>query len=110
MEQVIKKGDVTGILLHSDQGNQYTSRQYNQLLQTYNISQSMSRRGNCLDNACMENFFGHLKSELMYLNQFKSNDRVIRAVSDYIQFYNNDRLQRKLNYRSPVEYRTAVCA
>lgn len=105
-----KKRDVTSTLLHSDQGYQYTSRQYNQLLQTYNITQSVSRKGNCLDIACVENFFGHLKSELMYLNKFPTKAEVQRAIATYIRFYNQHRLQRKLNDLSPVEYRTQVCA
>src|SRR5690606_40519689 len=60
---LIKKRNVNGLLLHSDQGFQYTSRQYNNLLKRYNIKASMSRKGNCLDNACMENFFSHFRSE-----------------------------------------------
>ncbi|ASS74318.1 hypothetical protein CIG75_04500 [Tumebacillus algifaecis] len=105
-----KKRDVTDTLLHSDQGFQYTSHQYNKLLQTYNIAQSMSRKGNCLDNACVENFFGHLKSELMYLNKFRTKAEVMNAVASYIRFYNQQRIQRKLSDLSPVEYRTQVCA
>ena len=103
-----KKRDVTGVLLHSDQGSQYTSRQYKNLLKNYHITQSMSRKGNCLDNACMENFFGHLKAELMYINRFRNKQEVIQAVHEYIQFYNEARIQTKLNDLSPVEYRTKV--
>lgn len=110
IRQANKKRDVTGTLLHSDQGFQYTSHQYNELLQTYNIKQSMSRKGNCLDNACVENFFSHLKSELMYLNDYRTKAEVKKAVTSYIRFYNQHRLQRKLNDLSPVEYRTQVCA
>ncbi|MGZ4164747.1 MAG: IS3 family transposase [Tumebacillaceae bacterium] len=101
-----KKRDVTGVLLHSDQGSQYTSRQYKKILKKHHITQSMSRKGNCLDNACMENFFGHLKAELMYINRFRNKMEVIHAVHEYIQFYNEQRIQRKLNGLSPVEYRT----
>lgn len=105
-----KNRSVNGILLHSDQGHQYTSRSYNALLRSKNIQPSMSRKGNCLDNACIENFFGHLKSELMYLNNFKTKNEVIKAVNEYMYFYNNERFQAKLNNRSPIEYRTTVSA
>jgi len=105
-----KNKNVNGILLHSDQGHQYTSRAYNTFLRSKNIRPSMSRKGNCLDNACIENFFGHLKSELMYINKFKTKDEVIQAVNEYMYFYNNERFQAKLKNRSPIEYRTTVCA
>ncbi|PEM45376.1 DDE-type integrase/transposase/recombinase, partial [Bacillus toyonensis] len=61
LKKVKKKRNVTGILLHSDQGSKYTSRQYNQLLKKNQLKASMSRRGNCWDKACMENFFSHFK-------------------------------------------------
>jgi transposase InsO family protein len=105
-----KRRNVKGIILHSDQGFQYTSRQYQNLLKKYGIVPSMSRKGNCLDNACVENFFGHLKSELMYLSVFNNNQQVIKAIKKYIRFYNHDRFQKKLNNLSPIEYRTKVCA
>lgn len=105
-----KNKDVKGTLLHSDQGHQYTSHAYNRLLRSNKIQPSMSRRGNCLDNACIENFFGHLKSELMYINNFKTKNEVIKAVNEYIHFYNNERFQVKLKNRSPIEYRTTICA
>nr|WP_243652975.1 IS3 family transposase [Tumebacillus sp. BK434] len=108
VHQANKKRDVTGVLLHSDQGFQYTSRQYKNLLNQYHITQSMSRKGNCLDNACIENFFGHLKAELMYINKFKTKAEVVQAVQAYIRFYNEDRIQRKLNDLSPIEYRDKV--
>jgi putative transposase len=110
LKQVKKKQDVRGITLHSDQGFQYTSRQYHTLLKRSKITPSMSRKGNCLDNASMENFFGHLKSEVMYLNSFKTEEEVIEAINRYIYFYNNERYQKKLNNLSPVEYRNAKVA
>ena len=97
-----------GVLLHSDQGYQYTSRQYCKLLKTYKMKASMSRKGNCLDNACMESFFGHFKSECIYLQSFDSEEALITAIHEYIPFYNYDRFQAKLNNLSPVEYRTKV--
>jgi putative transposase len=105
-----KKQDVRGITLHSDQGFQYTSRQYHKLLKRSKITPSMSRKGNCIDNASMENFFGHLKAELIYLHSFKTEDEVIKAINQYIHFYNNERYQKKLNNLSPVEYRNAKVA
>jgi putative transposase len=105
VKAAIKKGDVSGVLLHSDQGFQYTSRQYNQLLQQYNITASMSRKGNCLDNACIESFFSHLKSECLYLHNFETDEEVQNAIHSYIRFYNNKRFQSRLNNLSPVQYR-----
>jgi len=85
-----------GLILHSDQGHQYTSQAYHDVLtQQYNITPSMSRRGNCWDNAPMENFFGHLKEE--YLRQFKkpSFEQAQQLIDDYIHFYNYERIQLK---------------
>jgi putative transposase len=101
-----KKRDVQGVLLHSDQGFQYTSRQYNNLLTKYKMKASMSRKGNCWDNACMENFFSHFKSECFHLYSFRTADEVQCAVQRYIRFYNHQRFQKKLNNLSPYEYRT----
>ncbi|MFC7441827.1 IS3 family transposase [Laceyella putida] len=108
VKTAIKRRDINGVLLHSDQGYQYTSRRYHDLLKKYNITASMSRKGNCLDNACIESFFSHLKSELMYLRSFKTADEVKQAIDRYIHFYNNNRFQAKLNNLSPVQYRTKV--
>jgi putative transposase len=96
--------------LHSEQGFQYTSRGYNRLLEEYSMRPSMSRKGNCYDNACMESFFGHLKSECLKLQRFETEDQLIEAVHTYIHFYNNERFQKKLNNLSPVQYRTKVAA
>jgi putative transposase len=105
VKEAIKKRDVKGILLHSDQGFQYTSQKYHQLLKQYNIKASMSRKGNCLDNACMESFFSHLKSECFYQYEFQHSWEVKKAIHEYIQFYDEERFQKKLNNLSPVEYR-----
>lgn len=102
-----RKGrDTRGILLHSDQGFQYTSRQYSKLIKRYGIEASMSRKGNCWDNACMENFFSHFKTECFYLHSFHSAEQVEHAVQKYIRFYNHERFQVKLSSLSPYEYRT----
>lgn len=102
------KHDVTGILLHSDQGFQYTSRLYHQLLKKNQMKQSMSRKGNCWDNACIESFFSHFKSEYFNLYSFRTAADVKFAVQKYIRFYNHQRFQKKLNNLSPYEYRTQV--
>ena len=98
--------DTSGVMLHSDQGWHYQHMQYQQTLKKYGITQSMSRKGNCLDNAVMENFFGIMKSELLYLHQFSDMEVFKRELRKYINYYNNDRIKLKLNGKSPVQYRT----
>ena len=98
--------DGTGLILHSDQGWQYQMKQYQNRLQKKGIIQSMSRKGNCLDNAVMENFFGHLKSELLYLQKFDSVEHFIKELHDYIYYYNNYRIKEKLKGLSTVKFRT----
>jgi transposase InsO family protein len=96
----------TNLILHSDQGWQYQMNQYQRALDTKGIRQSMSRKGNCLDNAVIENFFGLLKSELLYLQKFNSMEHFIQELHDYIDYYNNSRIKAKLKGMSPVKYRT----
>jgi putative transposase len=98
--------DNTNLILHSDQGWQYQMKVYQQALIEKGIRQSMSRKGNCLDNAVMENFFGLLKTELLYLQKFDSIEQFIRELHDYIEYYNNRRIKAKLKGMSPVNYRT----
>jgi putative transposase len=93
-------------LLHSDQGWQYRMPAYRQQLAARQITQSMSRKGNCLDNAAMESFFGTLKSEFFYLNQFDSIEQLQQGIRHYIHYYNHDRIKLKLEGLSPVKYRT----
>ena len=93
-------------MLHSDQGWHYQHMQYQQTLKKYGITQSMSRKGNCLDNAVMENFFGIMKTELLYLQEFSNMEVFKRELRKYINYYNNDRIKLKLNGKSPVQYRT----
>lgn len=97
--------DDTGLILHSDQGWQYQHKHYRKMLKDKGIRQSMSRKGNCLDNACAENFFGLLKTELLYLQQFDSVEHFISELKSYIQWYNTKRIKLKLDGMSPVEYR-----
>ena len=97
--------DLKGLMLHSDQGWHYQHANYRRMLSARGIVQSMSRKGNCLDNAVMENFFGHLKSELLYLHEFCSWEDFIRELKRYISYYNNERIKLRFNGLSPVEYR-----
>ena len=92
-------------LLHSDQGWQYQMPIYRQLLKQRAITISMSRKGNCLDNATMESFFGTLKSEFFYPNRFGSIDQLEAGITDYIHYYNHERIKLKLGAMSPVQYR-----
>lgn len=94
------------LVLHSDQGWHYQMRAYRKTLEANNIRQSMSRKGNCLDNAVMENFFGILKSELLYIQQFDSMEHFVQELHDYIYWYNHHRTKVKLKGMSPVNYRT----
>ncbi|MGO1817281.1 MAG: IS3 family transposase [Sphingobacterium sp.] len=98
------KADVQTIL-HSDQGWQYRLPTYQKRLKDNNIVQSMSRKGNCLDNAIIENFFGVLKSELFHLKKYASILELTKEIKDYIKYYNNERIRINLNGMSPVEYR-----
>ena len=97
--------DNTKLILHSDQGWQYQMSQYQHLLKEKGIIQSMSRKGNCLDNAIIENFFGTLKSELFYLKKYKSVDQLKKEIREYIVYYNNERIKSNLNKMSPIKYR-----
>lgn len=92
-------------VLHSDQGWQYQMPRYRKRLEARQISQSMSRKGNCLDNAVIENFFGLLKSECWHGEKYGSTRELRAAVERYIDYYNHDRIKEKLNGLSPVEYR-----
>jgi len=93
-------------ILHSDQGWQYQMPEWSRMLQQSNVAQSMSRKGNCLDNAAMESFFATLKSEFFHPNQFDSIDNLRDGIDEYIRYYNNDRIRMKLKGLSPVKYRT----
>ena len=93
-------------LFHSDQGWQYQHAEYQRLLAEHNITQSMSRKGNCMDNGAMENFFGRLKVEMFYGEKFESVNAFVDELSKYIHYYNNERISLKLKGMSPVQYRT----
>jgi putative transposase len=97
-------------IVHSDQGWQYQNRQYQQQLKEKGLKQSMSRKGNCLDNAMAENFFGLLKTEMYHNEVFKSADELIETIKEYIDYYNNKRIKLKLKGLSPIEYRNQALA
>ena len=109
-EQKDATGKIAGLIVHSDQGFQYTSHAYHDMLPTVGAQISMSRRGNCLDNAAMESFFSHLKAEALYPYDIRSLDEAQRRIEEFIQFYNNERIQRKLKKLTPVEYRYQLAA
>ena len=91
-------------LLHSDQGWHYQHAHYQWALREHGITQSMSRKGNCLDNSVMENFFGLLKNEFYYVNHFDDEQTFLKGLAEYIKYYNNDRIKLRLNM-SPIQYR-----
>ena len=106
LEQAFEKiPDDTNLILHSDQGWHYQHKQYQRMLQKKGIRQSMSRKGNCLDNAVMENFFGLLKTELLYLQEFKSMDHFKQELIEYLDYYNNRRIKAKLKGLPPAIHR-----
>lgn len=92
-------------MLHSDQGWHYQMPAYRRKLLDHGLIQSMSRKGNCLDNAAMESFFGTLKSEFFYLNKFASIEQLQQGLHSYIHYYNHQRIKLKLKGLSPVQYR-----
>jgi putative transposase len=105
LKQAIQKEVVTdGLILHSDQGYQYSSQVYFALTREYNISPSMSRRGNCWDNAPMENFFGHLKEEALRRYPNPSFEELHQKIDEYIFFYNYERIQLRTR-QTPYQFR-----
>jgi transposase InsO family protein len=106
LDKAFKKLPKTANLtLHSDQGWQYQMKHYQCMLKRKGITQSMSRKGNCLDNAIIENFFGIIKSEMFYIKKYKSVEELKADIKDYIKYYNNERIKSNLNKMSPVQYR-----
>ena len=97
--------DDTGLILHSDQGWQYQHKQYQRMLKKKGVCQSMSRKGNCLDNAVIENFFGLLKSELLYLQEFQSMEHFKQELIEYLDYYNNRRIKARRKGLPPAIHR-----
>jgi transposase InsO family protein len=105
LDELTSKRNVYRSILHSDQGFQYTSIKYHQHIEQLGMIGSHSRKGNCHDNACIESFFSHFKSECLYLLHEDSDEAIIQAVEEYIYFYNYQRFQKRLNHLAPIEYR-----
>ena len=102
-----KHPNLNGLIFHSDQGWQYQMTQYHKILQDKGIIQSMSRKGNCLDNCVMENFFGKLKNEMFYGHEYEFNsiNELKQSIDEYIYYYNNERIQVKLKGLTPCQAR-----
>jgi len=110
VETMLKKAfkktkDTNGLIFHSDQGWHYQNMRFQNMLKELRIVQSMSRKGNCLDNAMMENFFGLMKTELLYIRKWNDIDEFKKELVKYISYYNNDRIKLRLKGKSPVKYR-----
>jgi len=102
---VARKRPSPGLIHHSDGGKQYCSQDYQDLLNQFHMKVSMSRKGNCYDNAPMESFWGTLKNELIYHQRYATRNQAIREITEYIEvFYNRQRIQARLGYLSPAAY------
>lgn len=97
--------DLEGLIFHSDQGWQYQMKPYQQWLKDKGILQSFSRKGNCMDNSLMENFFGIMKNEMYYGHEYKSLEELIKAMEEYITYYNTERINIKRKGLSPLQFR-----
>ncbi|MDR7319619.1 transposase InsO family protein [Brevibacillus nitrificans] len=94
-----------GLIHHSDRGSQYASLDYQKQLQIYEMIGSMSRKGNCYDNACIESFHSVLKKELIYLNTYETREEAKKSIFEYIEiFYNNQRIHSSIDYNTPSDY------
>jgi len=94
-----------GLIHHSDRGSQYCSHEYRNMLESYGLKASMSRKGNCYDNAPMESFWGTLKQELVHHRRYRTRQEAIRDITEYIEiFYNRQRLQPGLGFLSPAAF------
>ena len=108
LDLAIAKNSGSTPLLHSDRGFQYTSNEFNKKIKKYKMIHSMSEVGRCLDNAPMEGFFGILKSERYHLKKYSNYEELKNDIEDYINFYNNERLQKRLGRKSPNDYRKII--
>lgn len=106
-----QRGRPQQLLHHSDRGSQYASKDYQRLLQSQDIECSMSRRGNCWDNAVVESFFATLKTELIYRTDYLNPEEARRAIFEYIEvFYNRQRRHSTLGYQTPAEFERSALA
>ena len=111
VKKMIKKGlerlqEGDSPILHSDQGCQYRSESYQKYLKNNNIQPSMSKKGSCLDNSKAENFFSIIKNEFYYVQKFKDEKDFRKKLDEYIKYYNEKRIKERLDWMSPVEYRS----
>jgi putative transposase len=106
LDQALQVAPGSTPMLHSDRGFQYTSPSFKKRLEAANVTPSMSRVGRCIDNGPMESFWGSLKCEKYYLHTYSTFEELKKDIDAYIHFYNNERLQAKLNGLSPMEFRT----
>ncbi|MDP4132678.1 MAG: IS3 family transposase [Bacillota bacterium] len=107
IKMLANKVDLSGAIIHSDQGIHYTNKDYTSYLKTLGVNQSMSRKGNCWDNACAESFFSQYKCECIYLykNRIKTPFDVMEITEEYFDYYINYRPQKRLDGLTPGEYR-----
>ena len=107
LEKIKDKAIPEGTILHSDQGSLYNSLRFQKVLEENNFIQSMSRKGTPIDNAPMESFFSTLKSEVIYnpLVKIESYEDLIKEVEEYFEYYNNERIQKKLGYLTPKQFK-----
>jgi transposase InsO family protein len=102
---VAAKRPAKGLIHHSDRGSQYCAPAYREMIEEFGMTASMSRKGNCYDNASMESFWGTLKQELVHHRRYKTRQEAIQEITEYIEiFYNRQRRQARLGYLSPVAY------
>ena len=102
---VAAKRSPQGLIHHSDRGSQYCSHEYRNILERFGLQASMSRKGNCFDNAPMESFWGTLKQELVHHRRYRTRQEAIQDITEYIEiFYNRQRRQARLGFLSPVVY------
>lgn len=111
MQAVNRQRPVEGLIHHSDRGKQYASYEYQDLLERYGIQSSMSRSGNCYDNAYIESFWGTLKKELVYGQRYQSREEARLSIFEYVEvFYNRIRKHSALGYKSPEQYEKLLSA
>src|SRR3990172_10819355 len=103
--EVVSNRHVKGLIQHSDRGSQYCAHEYSRLLEQLGIKASMSRKGNCYDNAPMESLWGKLKRELVHHRRYGTRQEAMQDITEYIEiFYNRQRRQARLGYLSPFAY------
>lgn len=104
-QAIVREQPAKGLIFHSDRGSQYAAYDYQDKLRAHGIRQSMSAKGDCYDNACIESFFATLKKDLVHRSRFKTREEAKTAIINYIEtWYNSRRSHSSLDYMSPIEY------